>query len=335
MQPKTALVITSISAPNKALKDYAIECQKRSIDFILMGDIASPSDFELKGCDFYGLGRQEKLPFWLAEIAPQKSYSRKNLGYLQAIKSGAEIILETDDDNHALPAFWNKRNLIQNGIVIKNDSWVNVYKYFTDINIWPRGFALEYLADALPELQQIENANIISPIQQGLTNENPDVDAMYRLILPLPVNFNTGTNILLGAKTWCPFNSQNTTWFKEAFPLMYLPSFCSFRMTDIWRSFVAERICWQNGWHILFHSATVRQERNVHDLMKDFADEIPGYTQNKKLCEILEKLDIKPGKDNIPGNLVKCYNALIENGIIGEGEIQLLDAWIEDLDGLH
>jgi hypothetical protein len=39
----------------------------------------------------------------------------------------------------------------------------------------------------------------------------------------------------------------------------------------------APHALWENGWHILFHGATVRQERNDHDLMRDFADEIPGY----------------------------------------------------------
>ena len=55
------------------------------------------------------------------------------------------------------------------------------------------------------------------------------------------------------------------------YPLLYLPAYCSFRMTDIWRSFVAQRIAWENGWRLLFHGPTMEQERNVHDLMKDFA----------------------------------------------------------------
>ncbi|MBV5271274.1 MAG: DUF288 domain-containing protein, partial [Afipia sp.] len=79
---------------------------------------------------------------------------------------------------------------------------------------------------------------------------NPDVDAIYRLTLPLPQSFREEQPVALGRNVWCPFNSQNTTWWKEAAPLLYLPSFCSFRMTDIWRSFVAQRIAWENGWHI-------------------------------------------------------------------------------------
>ena len=47
-------------------------------------------------------------------------------------------------------------------------------------------------------------------------------------------------------------------------------------MTDIWRSFVAQRIAWANGWAILFHEPTVWQDRNEHNLMRDFRDESPA-----------------------------------------------------------
>ena len=40
-------------------------------------------------------------------------------------------------------------------------------------------------------------------------------------------------------KAYSPFNSQNTIWFKEIFPLLYLPVSCSMRATDIIRGLVA------------------------------------------------------------------------------------------------
>ncbi|MEP6955655.1 MAG: STELLO glycosyltransferase family protein, partial [Chthoniobacterales bacterium] len=69
-----------------------------------------------------------------------------------------------------------------------------------------------------------------------------------------------------------------------------LPAHCSFRMTDIWRSFVAQRIAWENGWSVLFHEATVRQDRNAHDLMRDFQDEVSGYLHNRAIVEALSHL---------------------------------------------
>src|SRR5204863_4881711 len=141
--------------------------------------------------------------------------------------------------------------------------------------IWPRGFPLEYLSKVNPELKS-KTEKINCPIQQGLADENPDVDAVYRMSQKLPVNFDKCDPVVLGKNSWCPFNSQNTTWFKEAFPLLYLPSYCSFRMTDIWRSFIAQRIAWTCDWSVLFHNSTVWQERNEHSLLKDFEDEVPG-----------------------------------------------------------
>ena len=204
-----------------------------------------------------------------------------------------------------------------------------MYKFFTKKHIWPRGFALEELNHSLTK--NLKLSKITSPIQQGLADKNPDVDAIYRLTSSLPIKFNSSRNISLGVGSICPFNSQNTTWLREAYPLMYLPSFCSFRMTDIWRSFIAQRIAWSCGWSILFHNSTVIQERNKHNLMKDFEDEISGYKNNLKLMNNLIKLKLKPGIKNIKYNMILCYRELIRINLIDKKELKLLNAWFLDL----
>jgi hypothetical protein len=327
---RTFLVITSIAKQDHpVLKNFAEECSQRSMPFIVVGDTKSPKEFNLEGCDFYSVERQHALNFELAKILPLKHYARKNLGYLVAISKGAEIIIETDDDNLPLSDFWNNRTKFENAHLLSNTGWVNIYKYFTDIHIWPRGFALENILDNIPKLD--EQIPVECPIQQGLADENPDVDAIYRLILPLPITFNKSENIALGNNSFCPFNSQNTTWFKEAFPLLYLPYYCSFRMTDIWRSFVAQRIAWTCGWPILFHQSTVWQQRNDHNLMNDFRDEISGYNNNALIYNCLKELKLKDGIKNISENMIKCYQKLIGLGLVGQQEITLLDAWLKDI----
>ena len=297
--------------------------------FIVVGDTKSPKEFNLEGCDFYSIERQQALNFELAKALPLKHYARKNLGYLIAMSKGAEIIIETDDDNLPLPNFWDNRTKLVNAHLLSNKGWVNIYKYYTDLHVWPRGFALENIQDNLPKLE--EQISIECPIQQGLADENPDVDAIYRLILPLPITFNKADNIALGSNSFCPFNSQNTTWFKEAFPLLYLPYHCSFRMTDIWRSFVAQRIAWSCGWSILFHHSTLRQERNDHNLMSDFRDEISGYNNNAQIYKSLKELNLKAGIENIPTNMIQCYQKLIDSGLVDQNEIILLEAWLKDI----
>jgi hypothetical protein len=245
------------------------------------------------------------------------------------MSKGAETIIETDDDNYPLPSFWDVRKKTVSASLLRNKGWVNVYKYYTNEHVWPRGFALEHIRDGLPELEQ--PVSVTCPIQQGLADENPDVDAIYRLILPLPISFSKSGYVALGTSSFCPFNSQNTTWFKEAFPLLYLPSYCSFRMTDIWRSFVAQRVAWSCGWSILFHQSTVRQERNDHNLLKDFQDEISGYTNSSLIHRALENVNLKNGYEYIYDNIMLCYRILIDLGVVGPQEIRLLNAWIEDI----
>jgi len=110
---------------------------------------------------------------------------------------------------------------------------------------------------------------------------------------------------------------------------MYLPSFCSFRMTDIWRSFVAQRCLWADDKSLLFHQAEMHQERNDHNLMKDFSDEIDGYLNNAAIATCLKRTALDPGDS--AGNLLKCYKALVEGGFIPDSEIELVQAWNRDL----
>lgn len=327
---KSSLVITSIAGDDHpVLNRYAKKARTHDIQFILIGDTKSPSKFKISNCDYYSIHRQIDLRFELPSHLPFQHYSRKNIGYLVAIKNGADIIIETDDDNIPMDNFWNPRKINLRVRPIKNGGWVNIYKYFTDVQIWPRGFNLENILDPLPKLGSLIETE--SPIQQGLADENPDVDAIYRLTMPLPIIFKSEDNISLGINSICPFNSQNTTWFKEAFPLLYLPSNCSFRMTDIWRSFVAQRIAWACGWSIVFHSSTVRQERNGHSLIKDFEDEVVGYLNNSLIASTLTKLPLKEGKENIYENLELCYKSIIKLGVIDQKELPLVKAWINDI----
>ncbi|MGI9165179.1 MAG: STELLO glycosyltransferase family protein [Pyrinomonadaceae bacterium] len=331
MPDKAALVVTSISAPNAVLNALARGCQENDIQFIVIGDEPSPANFQLEGCRFLSLADQRQLEFRFAQLCPTRHYARKNIGYLLAVRDRATQIIETDDDNFPEPGFWSLRQRRQSVITANNLGWINIYHYFTDANIWPRGLPLEHIHRAIPEFDALPQTTLDCPIQQGLADQNPDVDAIYRLTLPLPQSFRKDRRIALGHDSWCPFNSQNTTWWRDAFTLLYLPAYCSFRMTDIWRSFIAQRIAWANEWAVLFHEPTVWQERNEHNLMRDFRDEVPGYLNNSALCDALSQLVIKPGVEHLGQNLRLCYEKLVSLNLVGREELGLVDAWLDDL----
>jgi hypothetical protein len=337
MKDKVAVVVTSVAQPNEILRKLADGCAERAYDFIVIADEASPPDFYLKNCDFYSLQKQQQTDLKFARACPTRHYARKNIGYLLAIGNGASIIVETDDDNIPYQEFWTARQRTCNVPVVESPAprWVNAYRYFTDHNIWPRGFPLEHLQHDPPTCESLNTKDVDCPIQQGLCDDNPDVDAVYRLVLPLPQNFRKDRKVALTKGSWCPFNSQNTTWWPDAFKLLYLPSYCSFRMTDIWRSFIAQRIAWLNDWAILFHEPTVTQQRNVHNLLRDFNDEVPGYLHNSSICEALEALPLASGTERIDENLKTCYEKLASMSLVESKELQLLDLWLDDIKSLR
>src|SRR5712675_724797 len=189
MKSNIAVVVTSIAAPNQTLKALARGCELRGHEFIVIGDVASPTDFHLDGCGFYDLDEQRATGFKLAELAPTKHYARKNLGYLIAARKGAEIIIETDDDNIPRAEFWTTRERDQSLPTLTDSGWVNVYRYFSETNIWPRGFPLDQLQNGHAPFEALTVKDVACPIQQGLCDNDPDVDAIYRLILPLPQSF--------------------------------------------------------------------------------------------------------------------------------------------------
>jgi len=328
------VVVTSISAPNAVLREIASQSQARGLNFIVVGDKPSPADFSLDGCEFYSLDRQLSSGLKLAALLPTRHYSRKNLGYLVAMRTRPRYILETDDDNMPWPEFWAERTEGQIASSLAAVGWVNVYSFFSDANIWPRGLPLDAIRAQHAPFEALPLAPADCPIQQGMADGNPDVDAIYRLALPLPIHFLPGRRVALGPGAWSPFNSQNTAWFPKAYPLLYLPSACSFRLTDIWRSFVAQRIAWENGWSVLYKSPDVSQERNEHDLMRDFADEVPGYLHNRAIAGCLDAFKLAAGPENVAENLIRCYEELIRLSMVGAGEMALVRAWVDDIAAL-
>jgi hypothetical protein len=309
-------VVTTINEPTAAIEKLY---ELFGTNLIIVGDKKTPQGWNYKGV--VPIRRASKL------YTPDNHYARKNIGYLSAIKNGAKVIYDTDDDN--IPnvnwAIREKETIADESI---GEGWFNVYDLFGHGVIWPRGFSLRHLKEH-PSCGG--KTLVMSSIQQGLADGDPDVDAIWRLALQKNYSFKEKQSIYLKPKVWCPFNSQSTWWFPEAFPLMYLPVNASFRMTDIWRSFIAQRCLWEIGHGVTFHSPSeVYQYRNEHDLMEDFKDEIPGYLHNDEIVEILTNLKLLPGRENMCKNLTKCYERLAINGILPAEEIYSVTQWIND-----
>jgi hypothetical protein len=323
-----AIAITTINPPTDAIRNFSA---KSGWQTIVAGDRKTPADWQCRDVIYLSPEAQaERFPS-LCERLPIDHYCRKLTAYLYAIQAGAECIFDTDDDN--IPK--------QDWLVLPFDGtydatdgnlgWINVYRSFTEQRIWPRGFPLQLLSDpaAVLAVDATKEAAARVGIWQSLADGDPDVDAIYRLIDHRPCYFQKRAPIALAAGTMCPFNSQATAFRREMFPLLYLPATVTFRFTDILRGIVAQPIMWAAGYLLGFTQATVVQDRNQHDLLHDFRDEIPCYLRTVEAMHTARA--VVSSARSLADNLVIVYERLTDVGIVKPEELSLLDAWLTAL----
>jgi hypothetical protein len=324
---KQTIVITTVFPPSEAIKQFG---KRSDCDLIVVGDRKTPLDWAHPHVTYLSFAAQAALPFAIAESVPADHYSRKMLGYLEAMRCGADIIVDTDDDNipkdrWSFPSFDDSYETVD-GI----EGFVNVYQLFSSKKIWPRGLPLRLIKTDFALHGAITRQRSRIGVWQGLADEDPDVDAIYRLTDDSPTYFKERAPVALAPRVLSPFNSQNTQFRRECFPLLYLPAFVTFRFTDILRGLVAQPIMWAAGYQLGFIDATVTQKRNPHNYMRDFGSEIPMYMHCEDVIELVEGA-IGSGR-TISQNLHCAYEALLSRGIVTSPEMVTLSAWLRDIE---
>ena len=326
---RSVIVITTINKLNQNIINYDLKSKKMNWKFVVIGDKKTPKNFLLKYGNYYSFQDQKKLNFKFSKICPPNSYARKNIGYLISFLEN-DIIIETDDDNYPKKGFFLDRTNIHKTKKIENKSWINIYKIFNKNKeiIWPRGLPLDEIDSNKIKISKTKKLGQFS-LQQGVADTNPDVDAIFRIVNKrINIKFKS-IKISLG-KSLSTFNSQNTTWFKDIFPLMYLPVTCPMRCTDIWRSLVVLKIMKTNRQNILFFGTDMYQKRNAHNLLDDFEQEIKLYLHDKTIFKLLDQLKLKMGEKHYLQNLKICYSTLIMHKFLDKSEMKYLNAWIYD-----
>jgi len=324
------IVITTINRPTEAIRAVSNLCAE-GWNGVAVGDLKTPPDWHADGIRYLSVSRQRELFGDLAEAIPYRHYSRKNLGYLYAIHEGADVILDTDDDNIPGPDFGRGLQRRLKGQTVRRAGWVNIYAHYSSAPIWPRGLPL----DEIHSTGEMTAGHVEAdcPIQQYLVDGDPDVDAIYRLIFKNPLVFDKReAPLVVDAGAWVPFNSQNTAFFSGVFALLYLPCFVSFRMTDIWRSLVAQRALWTHGLRLAMQNATVKQVRNEHNLMHDFNDEVVGYQNNARISALLDQAAAKLSASermDVADTARALWLALVREKIIPARELTVLESWLE------
>jgi hypothetical protein len=324
---KKFIIITSIYEPSEAILSFA---KLNDWQLVVVGDTKTPIGWEHPNVTYLSPDFQSKMNSDLVNNLPWKSYSRKIAGYVFAIENGAEVIADTDDDNIPYED-WGvnfERNLELD--IIEHKGFVNIYNYFTDSKVWPRGYPLNQILNSFDSKIQLKSTSLDSNkigVFQFLADEDPDVDAIYRLTNNQPIYFKKRGLINLQPGAICPFNSQNTFFRKETFPLLYLPVHVNFRFTDILRGFIAQPILWASNYTLCFGHATAIQKRNPHDYLVDFESEIPCFLYPEKIMEML--MNKVSSKNSIVENLILSYETLYDNKIVIKEELKLVESWVK------
>jgi len=298
--------------------------------------------------------RQKVLPYKIVQYIPWNHFGRKSIGMMYAIHHGAKLIYDFDDDNHLLYQSFDKALAsMQTVYSIETKHHVfNPYPYFQSTHenkrthVWPRGFPLQfindkntYLSDLIVQGSSEASDDAAAPITskfsdlaviQSLANHDPDVDAVYRMTRQLPVYFERKNCVLRQSPgTFIPFNAQATLFRPGAFFGVLLPITVTGRTSDIWRSYILQRILWETDKRVGFSSPIVAQYRNPHSYMKDFEDEDDVYRKVDLLLKLLATWT--NGFNSLDKAYLDLITLLVDNRIFQPKERDLAVAWVEDL----
>jgi hypothetical protein len=320
------IVITTIHYPTPAVEKFANLPGWR---LVVVADKKTPTDWHLDNCDFLSVEAQQKLPYSIIKLLPWNHYSRKNIGYLYAIEHGAQIIYETDDDTPLLYDTIVYLPEYTETLQYQTKAWViNPYAYFGQPGVWPRGYPLSKIVT--PDPYQITLQHTTISIQQGLANRDPDVDAIFRLTHAQETVFDSRKEpISLPMHTMCPFNSQNTLFYRSAFWALLMPITPSFRVCDIWRSYWMQRLLWDTRAALCFLPPTSVQYRNAHNLLDDFADELEMYLKTEKFIATLMNWDSQ--EKDFANRMKNLMRLLVDKEFFKKEENMLVAAWLDDL----
>lgn len=278
---KKVIVCTSINPPTEAIRRYdALD----DWSLVVIGDLKSPPDYALENGVYVGPSEQEAMAPQLSEAIGWNCIQRRNFGFLVAHEMGAEVIAVVDDDNIPLESWGRRIHVGERVTVTQYDTSDAAFDPIGATNyphLWHRGFPLQLLP--VRDYSRFSTVEITPTIQADFWNGDPDIDAICRMEHRPECDFDPGVFPFTSSKPG-PFNSQNTILHASVLPDYFLFPHVG-RMDDIWASYYVQAI----GHRVLYGEATVYQDRNEHDLVRDMRAEYLGYENNLRLVESLAK----------------------------------------------
>ena len=354
---KVAITLTTINKP-EVLEEYLKNINHyghNDIEVIVVGDRKTPS-----GVDQYcnELSKKSGIIIKYMDIEFQKDYlrrfpaldayipydsfSRRNIGDLYAYEEGFDIIIRVDDDNYPInnEDFIGKHVCVgktqQVDILKSNSGWFNVCEELVDyenIPFYPRGFPYSKRWQSDNIKKTTDNIRVV--LNAGLWLGDPDIDAITRLCKAIDAKKylrTYGDNFCLDIGTWCPINTQNTSYSREIIPASFVPPNVG-RYDDIWSGYLLRKITDHFNHYISYGSPLLLQKRNEHNLWDDLNKEINGNLYTDHLIHVMDNI-------NLIGNSYNdCYyelskeldENLTENREIFNGVLTGMKIWSETI----
>jgi hypothetical protein len=290
---KKVIVTTTINAPTKAIEKFDAMLDW---DLIVIGDLKTPSNYSLKRGTYVDPANQEKYDKALSDAIGWNCIQRRNFGLLIAHDLKADVVAVVDDDNIPLPG-WGEN------LMVDKDIEVNYYETalpaFDPVGatnhqeLWHRGYPLQLLPQR--EYGRKVRRVVRADIQADFWNGDPDIDAVCRMEHAPDCDFNPAA-FPLASNKMSPFNSQNTFLSGAVLKDYFLYPHIG-RMDDIWAAYYVQA----RGYRVVYGAASVFQERNVHDLVRDMKAEYLGYENNLTIVQDLARdaqslLSFLPGR---------------------------------------
>ena len=340
-------VCTTVHAPTQAILDF-VKSQEWAI--IIVGDEGmAPFNVDGPYTVFLNSTAQEQLKqdFQdLYELLPWRHFGRKNLGYLFAIMHGAELIWDFDDDNYLKDGHFPLIPDSGEGTFTVAIDDISAHTKCSTFNplplmgghahpvpMWPRGYPLNSIK-TLCNYTLVQGGNLSEvAVFQSLADHEPDVDGIFRLTRPVPMYFDASgdskSTLILPAGVFSPFNAQATLITRPAFWSLLLPTSVHGRVSDIWRSYIAQRLLWDVGRTIAFTAPMVKQLRNEHNPLADMKAEDDLY------FKALAMLDFLGGWQStavsLPGRYEELVIALYARDYLGANDVRITQEWLKAL----
>ena len=314
----------------------------------------------------------------LSRVMPWRHFGRKNVGFLLAVERRACAIWDFDDDNVLrTSAGFNlsdaMRTALAPALTVAGVSSVmmgvrprggatsprfpfnvtNPYFALAPTRfMWPRGYPVQLVEGGrtgasydTPELVRLSaSAADDVVVLQAAANGNPDVDALFRLTEPPgDIRFEGALPlVVLAPGTFCPYNAQATAHRPRGYWALYLPVTVHGRVSDIWRSYIAQAVFGVLGLHVGFTQPWVVHERTEHSIVGDHKAEADLYELAVPLLSLLTQWQAQAAATYCASSsrsggptaltlLEDLYITLYEHKVISETDIIGVQAWLSAL----